>query len=124
MFPRRAPCARTAIFSAFSAAFWLRQSSSSPLHAGEQRAARATRYGAARSAKRALAETPAHPPAPKAAARRRFRLPIAFEPNLGQADASVQYVGRGMNMTVLLRADGILSSLGGTADSALLKLQF
>ncbi|MGA8021501.1 MAG: choice-of-anchor D domain-containing protein [Candidatus Acidiferrales bacterium] len=53
-------------------------------------------------------------------------LPITFEPNVGQADPSVQYVGRGANMTVLLRADGIeLAGIGSSKnDAALLKLQF
>jgi beta-propeller repeat-containing protein/ASPM-SPD-2-Hydin domain-containing protein/HYDIN/CFA65/VesB family protein len=53
-------------------------------------------------------------------------LPIAFEPNVGQADPSVQYVGRGANMTVLLRSDGIELAGGYGPDNpaALLKLQF
>ena len=53
-------------------------------------------------------------------------LPIAFEPNVGQADPSVQYVGRGANMTVLLRADGIelFGAYGPNNAAALLKLQF
>ena len=53
-------------------------------------------------------------------------LPIAFEPNVGQADPSVQYVGRGANMTVLLRADGIelAGAYGPSNAAALLKLQF
>lgn len=53
-------------------------------------------------------------------------LPITFEPNVGQADRSVQYVGRGTNMTVLLREDGI-EIVGGARsknDASLLKLQF
>ncbi len=53
-------------------------------------------------------------------------LPITFEPNVGQADPAVQYIGRGTNMTVLLRADGI--EITGAARSknhaAALKLQF
>lgn len=53
-------------------------------------------------------------------------LPFAFEPNVAQADPSVQYIGRGTNMTVLLRADGI--EIAGAArskrEAAILKLQF
>jgi len=53
-------------------------------------------------------------------------LPLAFEPNVGQADSSVQYIGRGTNMTVLLCADGMaIARAGGFKnDGELLKLRF
>lgn len=64
------------------------------------------------------------PAAPRGASA--ISLPITFEPNVGQADSSVQYVGRGANMTVLLCADGIAIAGAELSKShpALLKLQF
>jgi Beta-propeller repeat len=54
-------------------------------------------------------------------------VPIAFEPNVGQAGAKVQYVGRGSGTTVVLLSDGIeLSDSGGRTlnGAGPLKLQF
>ena len=42
---------------------------------------------------------------PAAASARYGRLPLAFEPNHGQSDASVQFLSRGAGYTVLLQPD-------------------
>ncbi|MGC1830272.1 MAG: choice-of-anchor D domain-containing protein [Candidatus Acidiferrales bacterium] len=40
-------------------------------------------------------------------------IPMAFEPNAGEADARVQFVGRGKGMAVLLERDEIRVEVGG-----------
>ena len=36
-----------------------------------------------------------------------FSLPVAFEPNMGQADLSIQLIGRGRGLSVYLTRRGI-----------------
>ena len=46
--------------------------------------------------------------APKSGSRDAvFSLPMTFEPNVGQADSRVQFVGRGQGMTIFLTRDDI-----------------
>lgn len=46
-------------------------------------------------------------------------LPMAFEPNLGQADARVEFVGRGKGLTVLLMRDEIAVRTRGNNSVAI-----
>jgi Abnormal spindle-like microcephaly-assoc'd, ASPM-SPD-2-Hydin/Beta-propeller repeat len=41
-----------------------------------------------------------------------YAIPITFEPNVGQANAQVQFVGRGKGMTVLLTSAGVSLEAG------------
>lgn len=40
-------------------------------------------------------------------------LPVSFEPNVGQADARVQYLARGKGYTLFLTATEVAISVGG-----------
>jgi len=44
-----------------------------------------------------------------------FSLPFAFEPNLGQADSRVAFIGRGRGLTVLLDRRGIALQIPGAS---------
>ena len=48
----------------------------------------------------AVEKRPLHAKAP-------FSLPVAFEPNIGQADPSIQFIGRGRGLSVYLTDRGI-----------------
>jgi hypothetical protein len=41
-----------------------------------------------------------------------YSLPMTFEPNVGQADAQIQFVGRGKGMAVLLTSEGVSLDAG------------
>src|SRR4051812_37502889 len=48
--------------------------------------------------------------------------PLAFEPNVGQADTSVKYVARGGDYAVALTADGAALALGASGASVRLRV--
>jgi hypothetical protein len=52
------------------------------------------------------------------------RVPIAFEPNRGQADPAVQYLARGSGYTVLLTADEAVLALQRGGRSFVSEMRF
>ncbi|MGB0036263.1 MAG: choice-of-anchor D domain-containing protein [Candidatus Acidiferrales bacterium] len=57
-----------------------------------------------------------------------YSIPLAFEPNLGQAEPRVEFIGRGNGITVLLTREGIefvvRSGAPGGAANTTLKMRF
>jgi hypothetical protein len=45
-------------------------------------------------------------------------LPFAFEPNVGQADSRVAFIGRGRGLTVFLKSREIVAQIAGTPHAA------
>ena len=77
---------------------------------------------------------PSHPAAPKQDLEaRRFKvnpqfgkLPLAFEPNVGQTDAQVRFIARGAGMTAFFtdtETDMVLNPAGGAADRAVVRMK-
>ena len=71
----------------------------------------------------ALVVLPVLPPGTSEAATRYMTVPLAFEPNTGQADASVRFVSRGAGYTLLLTPDeAVLALRGAAGDVSLLRM--
>jgi hypothetical protein len=51
------------------------------------------------------------------------QLPLYFEPNLGQADAQVQFVARAAGYTMLLMPGEAVMALGGRTENALVRMK-
>ena len=63
------------------------------------------------------ADSPRHAP-DIAGTNRIANLPLTFEPNEGQTDANVNFIGRGMGLTVLLTPEGMTIRIPRSADSS------
>ncbi len=59
-----------------------------------------------------------HERAPNLAPRSQLSLPFAFEPNVGQADSRVAFIGRGRGLTVFLKSREIVVQVAGTSRAA------
>src|SRR5438874_664677 len=66
----------------------------------------------------------AHDRPPRSVVANYFRLPLAFEPNEGQADASEKFIARGAGYRLALAPNSIRLGLGLEAASRSVELRF